>query len=86
MLLVHVDIQNVHQRYLYEHVHPRAAEQACNVDAYRTRVESQDVGVLHQRTASLKKLLSDVGRHLRCAAVFSFITFIIFWKAGERFS
>ena len=86
MLLVHVDIQNVHQRYLYEHVHPRAAEQACNVDAYCARIESQDVGVLHQRTASLKKLLSDVGRTCDALPYFSFITFIIFWKAGERFS
>ena len=58
--MMHIDIHQVEHGNLQQEVHPRAVEQGRDIETDSPQIERQQVAILHQRTATLKKLLTHL--------------------------
>ena len=64
MSSVHIDIEASERNDFDEEIDPWNIEQACGVDADSPYIESQNVGILHQRSAGIEEFFVQVVRDI----------------------
>ena len=64
MRTVHIDVHRLKDGDLHERIDPRTIQQTGDVEGDGSGVEGKQVGVFHQRTATLQELFPYLGRRL----------------------